>query len=347
MKTMLQRSRSLGLNSLSCDNYLHRACSVLKQSAGADHLAVLETFIDFNIIFESYLKNGDMMDDFEGMYCGWYDAKHQYQEGYFLTQLNKLMTQSKVIFIYLDFHNYFLAAKEAEKSDADVHEQVFHATACVLYPTKKGSYKLHYFNSHGHIQLSFTQYNKYISRKRNRYIDLPVHLDGYVIGKMVETFNNNIGKYVANPFHIDYGLEKEYNYYGPNLQIGDDNGICFSFPFMLFYELCFNYGDSLVIDDNFGEKRRFNSVQRCLERGEFNKVVLMMMCRHSTVFKRIYIRDYGRKRARTSNKETMLTDGDMEFNERMDDVLEGVSYLPSIFCGILRCLGDPDLKKTL
>ena len=40
---------------------------------------------------------------------------------------------------------------------------------------------------------------------------------------------------------LNYEKDKHYNYWGANFQGGDNHGICFVFPYIIYYNLCKYY----------------------------------------------------------------------------------------------------------
>ena len=58
--------------------------------------------------------------------------------------------------------------------------------------------------------------------------------------KFVELFNKSAKQYLQFPLKLNWEKKSEFIYIGSNLQVGDDIGICFVYPFILWYELFYN-----------------------------------------------------------------------------------------------------------
>jgi hypothetical protein len=62
-----------------------------------------------------------------------------------------------------------------------------------------------------------------------------------VIGQLVSCLNEQVETPVA------YDKTAKHNYLGPNLQEGDTTGICYTFPFLLHYEMACDDSSKLVL----------------------------------------------------------------------------------------------------
>ena len=129
------------------------------------------------------------------------------------------MEDGNVICIIADIMYYF-----PETSDFDNH----HSTFILLYPVN-GKYHLLFINSHGSDIIQYLEYDHKITARRSKKYTSEKPLDLIFI----ETFI----KYIERP--IVYDNTKAHNYYGPNIQLEDNHGICFIFPYLIsfFYSL--------------------------------------------------------------------------------------------------------------
>ena len=190
------------VSNVEFDNLIHKVCCHIDSECDNSNIVTIQAYIDLHEFFTSYGNSADMMSALEGCWCGYFDQDKQLQEDWFILALNRLMNENKIVFVYLDLHYYFVTKKEQPKYwERGDHESVNHSTAMIFYPDnstasfKGANYNLYYFNPHGCGQLNETSYSIYITKKRTKDVELPMHMDGFIIESFVEMFNSLIDNY--------------------------------------------------------------------------------------------------------------------------------------------------------
>lgn len=299
------------VSNVEFDNLIHKVCCHIDSECDNSNIATLQAYIDLHEFFTSYGDSKEMISQLEASWCGYFDQDKQLQEDWFILALNRLMNENKVIFVYLDLHYYFVSKKEQPKYwERGDHESVNHSTAMIFYPDRSNlsttsngtcNYNLYYFNPHGSSQLNETSYSLYISKKRAKDIPLPSHMDGFIVESFVEMFNSTIGDYIEDDEkknRIHYDLSKRHNYYGTNLQSIDDWGVCYIFPFMLWYELKTNFTETTwllqdsLINTRSKEKsvRRFTSYQSYMRNNNMEQIVFLCLSKYIPEVREMYLK---------------------------------------------------------
>tara|TARA_A100001011_G_scaffold380631_1_gene448173 strand:- start:66 stop:1274 length:1209 start_codon:yes stop_codon:yes gene_type:complete len=299
------------ISNIEFDNLIHKVCCQIDSECDNTNISTLQAYIDLDEFFTSYGDSEAMMSTLEASWCGYFDQDKKLCEDWFILTLNRLMNENKIIFVYLDLHYYFVTKKEQPKYwERGDHERVSHSTAMIFYPNNSrsydhseisGNYNLYYFNPHGSDQLSETCYSLYITKKRKKDIELPIHMDGFIIQSFVEMFNSTIYDYLEEGEkhnRINYTLSKRHNYYGTNLQSIDDWGVCYIFPFVLWYELKVSFiettklmQDSLInTRGNNKTVRRFTSYQTYMRNNNMEQIVFLCLSKYIPEIREMYLK---------------------------------------------------------
>ena len=220
----LKKAQKYGMYSMEYENYTHKACRLLNGD-----ICLLQAKLEFNKIIPNINKF-----DYSSLICGFYNQKLKYEEEYLHTKIMEEMQQRRVIFIVINIYNYFL--------DID-NDGIHHCTCLIMYPKNKSEYDCMYINSHGQDMLLTNFYELRISRKRKKTYHFEEPVDILLIKNYLQELQTCIYEYDLN-VKINYNGTKKHNYYGANLQIGDNYGICFSFPLYIWYYLTTYYMDS-------------------------------------------------------------------------------------------------------
>lgn len=299
------------VSNVEFDNLIHKVCCHIDSECGNTNISTLQAYIDLDEFFTSYGDSEAMMSTLEASWCGYFNQDKKLCEDWFILTLNRLMNENKIIFVYLDLHYYFVTKKEQPKYwERGDHESVNHSTAMIFYPdhsnfsktsNRTSNYNLYYFNPHGSNQLNETSYSLYISKKRVKDIQLPNHMDGFIVESFVEMFNSTIGDYIEDDQkknRVHYDISKRHNYYGTNLQSIDDWGVCYIFPFILWYELKTNFTETTrllqdsLINTRRKEKtvRRFTSYQSYMRNNNMEQIVFLCLSKYIPEVREMYLK---------------------------------------------------------
>lgn len=321
MKKMLEDVWKNNISTSEYNNHIH----LISKLTSKRHIEVLQTSIDLEYIFDyensdhsKYSTHDHYIDDaFECMFCGWYN-KNKFKETHFFTKLNSCLKKNKIVYVYLDLSYYVI-----EKNEKDINEQISHSSALIFYPAKNKRYNVYHFNSHGQTSAYVKQYSKYISRKRYKVIPLNTGLDRYLIGNMVSSYNNHIKEYVDDYTLLNYNHTKKHNYVGTNLQVKDEHGLCYMFPFILFYELNNYYTKQNIV---YNEKHRsvlLPCYSRLIKSHKFDIILYLILTKYDNNVGNILYNHI--KRGSCKNKlkikETKVTIREYYLYDKIEDIL--------------------------
>lgn len=136
-------------------------------------------------------------------------------------RLKDLCINRKIIFINFGIESYFVD-RYTEGNYA------VHGTCAILIPNEK-DYNLYYINSHGQDVLYNTNFEIVQTKTRLNTIKFDKPVDCVVIKAICNYMKVN------HDILIHYDSSEKYNYYGANLQEGDDHGVCYIFPVVIYY----------------------------------------------------------------------------------------------------------------
>jgi hypothetical protein len=275
-------------------NIITKVSTLTNHTHSSNDIVVLQTFIDFDIIFHK--KNGFDNSKFDIMWCAYFDENMNKKEGFFMDILHKFASENKTILLYNDFYNYLIDEEKFEKTNRLHYE--CHCTMSLFYPTTKRNgcsknYQVYHFNSHGcATKAAYWQYKKKITRTRTKtyLLDLPV--DYYVLQQFVDSINNYFTTNYTSNIQYTYKPTDQYNYMGPNLQQGDNYGICYVFPFMVTYYI------SKYYDTDF---------KRFIQKGNINQIIYNIMSN--------YVYDFTTLRGFDDSDETINTINNIIFKK--------------------------------
>lgn len=216
----------------------HKMKSAITNTYMRNKIVYTEANIDFmNII--PYINDATRMNEIiSNMTIQYYRNGHvvyDMMEDYLLEQMGR----KKIIFINVCINNYNTERCEEDES--------VHGTSMIFMP-HKNKYHLYYINSHG---LDMKDYNKFHiikTKSRCKVFKYNNVIDFIFLEKLTDYFNTKCGDKIV------YKKDKIHNYWGANFQGGDSHGICFVFPYLIFYNLCKHYTEKkellngLVVD---------------------------------------------------------------------------------------------------
>lgn len=343
LKELIDYCESNNFTTTCNDNYIHKTCHVVKKEYNNDQIEVLQTYINFTDIFTEYSEKGNMLNTFDKMWCGYY-KNNTLEEPFFITQLNNFMMQKKIIFVFLDFQDYLLCNKT---TNTNQHELVTHSTAAIFYPAGN-DYKMFHFNPHGCGAIETKYYEKYITQWRKKRININLPVDLFVMNEFIKSYNTNIKFYTTFHISVIYKPNKYFSYIGPNLQVGDSYGICYTFPFMLFHDLCKNWEVRNLLENN-NETRRFPSYKKLVLRGDFHKIIFINL---SKIFKNVKLQflDY-ESCNKTGNiiHDYLITDKEQVFSNNIEELFinAGIIYIKLIFSSLMQFITQPYIANKI
>ena len=237
MNTLMNRIDKYDMSSSQFDNYIHRSLSVILNNFDLNHhIHITETSLDFKELFTHWKRNGiDAPADsyFIQAANSWY-TETGIQSGYFIENCLSALMQNKIVYALLDFHNY-----TPNRPNLITAEFLYecHATSLIMYLDSSHTIQMYHFNPHGQAGAYVNNYQFCTSLRRRVGFPLPTGVDRFVLTHLSESMNRYRLKH--HPFlpMIQYSISKQHNYLGPNLQAGDNTGICYVFQALFFCEL--------------------------------------------------------------------------------------------------------------
>lgn len=247
---LMQKADKYGFNSV--DDFENNDYLVLTKLIQEDFdTKLLKKFTTLNVtfnmlpIFKNLNNKKNLKEYYENMIChGVYHNLITYED-MFVDFIVEKMKQKEVIYLFSDLKGY--GVDDEQELDYENYEykedDYYHLHGCsiILIPCDEG-YKLFYINPHGRDMKTTNEFEIRLSSTRKKTIKFKHSLDVVMIKNFVDYLNTE------HSTNIIYDHTKKYNYYGANLQSGDDHGICFIYPFIIYY--CFGkYYNTIMKED--------------------------------------------------------------------------------------------------
>ena len=181
-----------------------------------------EMCIDFMNIIPNLSNDNRLIDIFENLTIQ-YLVRNSQMDDMFLEFIKDEIKKKSIIFINLCILNY-----NTERCEED---EAVHGTTIILLP-HNGSYKLFYINSHGQDMKDNMEFHIIKTTRRCKDFKHKNVIDFIFLEKLINYIN------LTQDLNIIYEKNKYHNFWGANFQGGDSHGICFVFPYLMFYNLC-------------------------------------------------------------------------------------------------------------
>ena len=242
----LQRLGSVGTNSLSHDSYAHKAAVLIQQNEFTkkmkDDVSLLYFTADLEEFMHCVERREGLNDYFASLTTSryTYENKFEFHEEMMIENILYLMEHRKIIFFQMGVPDY-LTSETTKKKVYDAH------ALCIIMIPRKGSYDCFYINSHGHTIDTQDYYEFIMSKKRSRKIKLSEPVDVVFMKALVAHINNK------SDIKVNYDGTSKYTYRGANLQAGDNHGVCFIYPLIIWYNFGKFYTKSQVLETEFGK----------------------------------------------------------------------------------------------
>ncbi len=292
MKSVLQRATQLGSLSMSFENQTHYITNIMKNTCfdqtGKENLVLLETNMDFSKVA---LKNKSNGKYFKKMDCGYYEKannnQYYFYEWNLFDSINHFMKMRKTIYIILDVANYLTYIYSTPKPTYAHHclILIFH------YNNIKQIYEMKIINPHGKDTKTYHDYLFILKGdKVKKY-----HHDDIVDVSVLKEFLSILRKTIRKKISYDF---KNDTYMGANLQAGDNYGICFIFPILIWYNLGIYYNtDQQIKTVNIG------TMKKMLETDSLDIMVQSILANFTKQIQDVFI-----KNIRKNNLNEILND---------------------------------------
>ena len=242
----LKRLTSAGTNSLAHNSYAHKAAVLIQQNDFTkkmrDDVSLLYFSADLVDFMHCVERREGINDYFASLTTSryTYENKFEFHEEMMIENILYLMEHRKIIFFQMGVPDY-LTSETTKKKVYDAH------ALCIIMIPRKGSYDCFYINSHGHTIDTQDYYEFIMSKKRSRKIKLSEPVDVVFMKALVAHINNK------SDIKVNYDGTSKYTYRGANLQAGDNHGVCFIYPLIIWYNFGKFYTKSQVLETEFGK----------------------------------------------------------------------------------------------
>lgn len=314
ISNILKEVQKLKIDAPELDTESHMRCNIARDKVFCkdmnEDLIILQVPISFDDILPK--KNDNKINDekIADLDCGRFDnssENYQFNNEYLSENIKYYVSMKKKIFIMFIFHQYCVI--ECKDKHGKKLEYSTHSTCLFMIPNEtdniKNNYDAIYINSHGRDMGDTDVFKRIASRNRttNVKFDIPVEL--LLIENLI-TYWNNQGDYVGEKLNIYWDDTEKHTYLDSNLQSGDNYGVCFAFPQIVFHHFGEFYDKSQKISTEWGEII-INSGENLLKCGKLALFIKSAFVNYSKKYKNKFI-------------ETTLTN--IYFDDCDNDILE-------------------------
>jgi hypothetical protein len=233
INNIIKRSDGAGLTDMNISPELYSKLYAIQQHCFPRELINNFELLECSLLLDSIMtplqKKQDPSDIFENSLSGSIkyndrDKSYEYLDTFLFEEMRVQMEKKKCLFIMFSFEDY-----DTDIVDKQI-ESIAHSTCAILLPKKK-HYVCFYVNPHGRDTKETKYFKIPISKKRERIYKYKEPLDVVFMKAFCNSFNNH----ETTKRKIHYNETARYNYYGVNLQSGDGYGMCYIFPFIIYY----------------------------------------------------------------------------------------------------------------
>jgi len=206
-------------------------------------------------------------------------GKNDYMKYGFLNELiEKYIQRNKILFIVLDFIDYGL-----DQDNHDSYEYVPHTCVLILLPNGE-RYDAFYINSHGKDMLIYDEYGFKTSKNKKRSIKYDHAVELMFMNSFVKFMNKR------HPVNIQYDFTESHNYFGADYQSGDNYGICFVFPYIIWYYFGKYYNKERIIYGKKGKSYTIKNNREMLLKGNLTECIQSYLIDLNNNYKVVYIK---------------------------------------------------------
>ena len=242
----LKRLTSAGTNSLSHNSYAHKAAVLIQQSDFTKKMKNDVSLLYFSADLVDFMHCVERREGLNDYFANLttsrytYENKFEFHEEMMIENILYLMEHRKIIFFQMGVPDY-LTSETTKKKVYNAH------ALCIIMIPRKDTYDCFYINSHGHTIDTQDYYEFIMSKKRSRKIKLSEPVDVVFMKALVAHINNK------SDIKVNYDGTSKYTYRGANLQAGDNHGVCFIYPLIIWYNFGKFYTKSQVLETEFGK----------------------------------------------------------------------------------------------
>lgn len=231
---ILKKAERLGFMDMDVDNPAFKTLHLVKKECFSKKVSKKFEYISMNFDFREcmyFIEEDQKMDEwFDTLDCQMTETDLEVFDVDFIEHFEYLADNNKIIFMFINLDGYGVDEEEEEHYSC-------HSCCGIFVPLGNNQYKFNYVNPHGEVMKTTDYLEHRFSSTRTKKIQFKEPVDVLLMRSFVKFINHKTDDYIT----VHYKGNELDTYYGVNLQSGDDHGICFTVPFLLFYYLGNNY----------------------------------------------------------------------------------------------------------
>lgn len=272
------------------NHFIHKHRGFFDRSM-KNKIKVLQLMVNFRTYCDYWKcsQSRRLIEEYQSMmFVGYDDKTNKLYEGFMDDEVKKCISQKKSIFIVLDFIDYGL-----DDDNDDYYDYVPHACCLMLIPNGD-YYEAFYINSHGKDLKLYKSFDYKISDQKKRTIDYEDPVDIVFLESYIRFLNTN------HNLNIKYNNSEKYNYFGPDFQSGDNYGICFICPYIVWYYFIKYYDKTREISSSKGDIITLKSNVEMFQEGNLTECISGFLVDFNINYKNMYVKsrlseNYNRK----------------------------------------------------
>ena len=275
---LIDKANRLGTTSANTtDSFAHRACwlsGATNQRLGrTEEIMLLESLIEFHPIVENMSANVSNKQLFGDLACGrctYRDGEIAHNYEYLDANIAQAMGKGQTIFLLCGLMDYGLTFSDK----GNYYES--HSLAIIFLPLEDG-YGCYYINPYGKDIAPLKFYDRKLSKRRAKRLKFDAPIDILFVEQFVDYLNKFVPTQGVD-VRIRHTRGPEHTYKGPCLQEGDNHGVCFAFPLVIWHHFsqCF---DTPYIVDREDTHLRTPSAREMLQSGNLTGFVVSCFLR--------------------------------------------------------------------
>jgi hypothetical protein len=245
---LLHRADLIGTTSAdTTDSYAHRVSWLSGRTSlsdRADNILLLEALIDFHPIVENINAGKSNEQQFGDIGCGrcsYENGKIVHNYEYLDANISQAMERQQAIFLLCGIMEYGLTFSDK----GNYYES--HSLAIIFLPLEDGSYGCYYINPYGKDIAPLKFYDRKLSKRRAKRLKFDAPIDILFIEQLVDYLNTFVSTEGVD-VKIRHTRGPEHTYRGPCLQEGDNHGVCFAFPLVMWHHFSRCFDTTYIVD---------------------------------------------------------------------------------------------------
>ncbi len=320
---VIKRAAAIGAYITDEQTKAHRTCRLMQHHCFTHTMKHGAVFLQCCLITQPIMRelakpNPDL-EVFDDLGCGRYyreDGKLSFSYEYLNAAVANAMEERKIVFIIFDTMDYCVDENNG------ANQYIAHSTTAVFIP-RKASYDCFYVNSHGRDLQRAMGFDVICSKRRLRRHRYKKPADVIFMRGLCDHLQSYRALRGDGNETICYDGTARYTYLGADLQAGDNKGICFAFPFILWYYFGLYYSQARTIETNFG-RLTVPRGSTLLKQGRLGEFIEACFLDFYPDRRAVLVRAMGEDRAKATDElETSIAAGGIRFTKAVSRALVG------------------------